>query len=951
MAGRSATFIGRTSELASLVAAFEAAAQGRGGTVLVGGEAGIGKSRLVTELVDRVGASDMIVLRGRCVDLVGQVVPYLALAEAFRSHGDPSGPTDPSGQVTVYEGHRAMLERLAASTPVLFLIEDLHWADASTLDVLALLTDAVRRHRVLMVATYRSEQARAGTLFGRVLSELWRAPSVSVLQVPPLTRSELAALLGGRADGVSAGVIGAIIDRSGGNPFFAEELLAAAGNGHADLPDLLRDALLRRLSGLDPPARSAVVAAAAVGRDASYRLLAAVLQQPQPALLDALRQAVDQGVLVADQPTATYRFRHALLAEVVYGTLIPGEREELHARLAAALADDLGLGRAGEQAQHWALAGRPAEALAASVRAAREAEAAYGLSEALGDLERAVELWPRVPGADELAGADLASLLAQAAELADLTGNGQAAARYVRRAIQLVEADDAARAGLLYERLGSYLLPAGDRVAGLAACHRAVDLVPDAAPTAARARVLTTLGNALMLSGRHAESVPACGAALATAQALGDSRPALRARGILGIDLCYLGHPEHGLPHVFEARRLALDNGSARDMVHSYAFVCEVLTVVGRPAEAAREALEGVALARRLGAVPSFGALLAAYAAEGLLETGDWVLAEDMLDEALRPGARFWSHYPRLLRAQLTMGRGDLAEAQRHLEAGSHAAHEPTSAGRYRRLAAELALWRGQPDAALAAVEDGLSASEGADLQRVRYAALGLWAHAERVQLATLRRDQATVDTARAQADALLAEATRAARRADAVTPDAAAWHAVADAERSRVAGSSDPGRWSHAASAWERLGRPYPATYCRWRHAESLMAAHRRAPEVARAAREAYRAANRLGALRLRHEVELLARRGRLDLAERPGQPAASAELVDLGLTARETEVLDLLALGYSNGDIAAELTISIKTASVHVTHILRKLGVARRTEAAAIAQRFAGKAPVAEI
>jgi DNA-binding CsgD family transcriptional regulator len=951
MAGRSAPFVGRTSELASLVAAFEAAARGEGGTVLVGGEAGLGKSRLATELAIRVEATGGTVLRGRCVDLIGQVVPYLALAEAFRSYDDPSGSSQMAEHTTVYERLRAALERLAAATPVLLLVEDLHWADASTLDVLALLTGAVHRQRVLMVATYRSDETRTGTPFRRALSQLWRAPGVSVLQLPPLTRRDLGALLRGQADGMATDTIDAIIDRSGGNPFFAEELLAAARNGQGDLPDLLRDALLCRLAGLDAAARSVVLVASAVGRDAAYRLLAAVLRLPVPVLLGALRQAVDHGVLIADQPAATYRFRHALLAEAVYGTLIPGEREQLHARLAAALADDPGIGGAGEQAHHWALAGRPAEALAVSVRAAREAEAAYGLSEALGILERAVELWPRVPGAHELTGADLAGLLAQAAELADLTGNGRAAAGYVRRAIQLVETDDAARVGVLYERLASYLLPAGDRTAGLAACNRAVELVPDEPPTTARARVLTTLGNALMLSGRHAESVPACLAALATAQVLGDGRPALRARGILGIDLCYLGHPEHGLPHVLGARRRALDSGSARDMVHSYALVCEALMVVGRPAEAAREALEGVALARRLGVVPSFGALLSAYAAEGLLEIGEWSRAEELLSQTLRPGLRFWSHYPHLLRAQLALGRGDLTEAQRHLEAGAHGAEEPTSATRYRRLAAELALWRGQPDAALTAVEEGLAAGDTAVLHRVRYAALGLWAYAEQVVLAALRRDQATVDTARARAELLLADAARAAEEACAVTPDAAAWHAVAEAERSRVAGRSEPGRWSVAAAAWDRLGRPYPAAYCRWRHAESLLAAERRMPEVARAAREAYRAADRVGALRLRHEVELLARRGRLDLLERPQSRPGGADLVDLGLTVREREVLDLLALGYSNGDIAAELTISIKTASVHVTNILRKLGVARRTEAAAIAQRVADKAPLAEI
>jgi DNA-binding NarL/FixJ family response regulator len=180
----------------------------------------------------------------------------------------------------------------------------------------------------------------------------------------------------------------------------------------------------------------------------------------------------------------------------------------------------------------------------------------------------------------------------------------------------------------------------------------------------------------------------------------------------------------------------------------------------------------------------------------------------------------------------------------------------------------------------------------------------------------------------------------------DVVSPVAAAWSAVAAAEHSRVVGSADPKRWLVAVDAWDRLNRPYPAACCRWRHAEALLSNGSPTEDPLTPARAAYRVALRLGARPLQRELELLAQRARLDLAG--PQPLGSPDPYEgLGLTAREREVLGLLAYGYTNRQIATHLTISVKTASVHVSHILGKLGVTQRIEAAAITQKLHPPAP----
>ena len=971
----SPSLVGRADELQRLETALTDAADGRGSTVLIAGEAGIGKTRLVSELGERAREAGATVLSGRCIDLIGSGLPYLPLVEALRPlRGSPAltdvrsplrelsrlvpelsesgtpGPLDAEGrdsQLRLFEETLAVLEHVGVEAPVVLVLEDLQWADGSTLDLVAFLAHVAREQRMLIVATYRSDGAEPGSSLQRLIAELLRAREASALALEPLGQDEVARLLATLAVALPSELAAEICERSEGNPFFAEELVAAAQRDEEPLPQVLRDVLLQRLAGLDGETQSLLRVAAAVGRDVPFRLLAAVVPLSEPQLVDALRRAVEHDVLVPDQQAGSFRFRHALLAEAIYTTVLPGEREELHARLANALGEDPALAAssiAGELAHHWVAAGRQVEALQASVDAARDAAAVSGPSEAFQHLERVLELWPQVDDPGALVGLDFRAVLGWAAEVAFFAGAPGQAAELIRRAISLADPADDVQLGLLHERLGQFLLlPVGDREAGLAAYERAVELVPERPPSAERVRVLAGLGHALMLSWQFAESRAACEEALAVAVAIGDDRPALRALDVLGLDLHHLGRSAEGIACLQDSRRRARERGTVRDELRTYVYLSDLLLIAGRLPEAARDALEGLAAARRLGYERSSGSVMAATAAEALLGLGEWAHAEEVLDAALPAAGGFRPEGLHIVRAELALGRGELEAARRHLDSGWRAALEPQSTAAYTCLQAELALWEGRPEEATSALGGVLRSDAPGDVEirGARLCALALRAEVELAQLAAVRRDAAGVEEAGQRAKRLVERARRSAAGAASVMPDAAGWLAIAEAEHTRVEGRSSPEWWQSAIAVWDELERPYPAAYCRWRFAEALLAAGSPRMEAAIPVREAHRAASKLGALSLQGELELLAQRARLDLVDHGAEEPLDEENA-LGLTPREREVLQLLARGCTNREIAAELVISIKTASVHVSHILRKLDVSSRIDAARIAQRL---------
>jgi tetratricopeptide (TPR) repeat protein len=793
-AAASEIFVGRVGELGQLERALDATRAGSGATALVAGDAGIGKTRLAAELVARARDAGFEVLLGCSIDLVGTELPYQPFVEALRPLGGlPQVDGEAAGsQLRVFQDALALLGDRAAAAPLLLVLEDLHWADTSTLDLVVFLAHNLDDRRVLLLGTYRADEPASAARVRRLAEGVRRSGSALLVELGPLDREQLTALLEAHADApLPAAAVDAIVARAEGNPFFAEELLAAAGDQGGALPRGLRDLLLQRVTGLDPPAQGLLRVAAAAGRDVGYPLLHAAAAVPERDVRASLRQAVEHGVLIAEQATGRFRFRHALLAEAVYATLLPGEREELHGRLAQELARR-GAAAPAELAPHWAAAGRSAEALAASVEAARQAQAVFGLAEALAHLERALALWHAVPEAAELVGLDLGGLCAWAAELAWQTGAAPRAVELGQQAIELVGDGDPARAALLHEGLFRYLHDSGRGDVALAAVERAVELAPAQPSSPERAQVLAILGNALTVAWRHDEAVATCEQALALARAVG-ARPAeFLALRALGVGLAFLGRGDEGLAQLWRALQLAEERSDPVASMLAYDVLTEVLTMLGRPRESARLAATALEALDRYGVDRT---TLVASQVEALVAIGEWDQADRVSAAALRAMTATQPHYSLIYRASLEVGRGDFDAARAHLQAAAPTVHVDPDVATYDAYLAELALWERRWADADEAVREGVARARSRDMAQLRVwlCAKGLRAQAELAALARARRDEGAVRDRLGRARKLLTTARRAAAEAAAVTPSAAGWLALAEAEHQRACGVARP--------------------------------------------------------------------------------------------------------------------------------------------------------------
>ena len=559
-------------------------------------------------------------------------------------------------------------------------------------------------------------------------------------------------------------------------------------------------------------------------------------------------------------------------------------------------------------------------------------------------LKRALGLWPAVPGAAELTQLDLAGLCAWAAELASRTGASPHAIELTQKAIDLVEECDSLRAARYYDRLGHYLHESGKTDAALSAFERAVGLVPAQPATAERAQALAALADGLMLAWRFDESLAICEQALALARAVGAHPVEHRAILDLGRDLAYVGRAEEGTGYLWRALELAEESGEPLALLQAYVSLTDVLMMLGRPEESARLGEKGLQALRRYGIDST---VLVANCIEALLATGEWDKADRVSAAALRALTANFPYMLLMLRADIEIGRGNFETARAHLEAALATLREDRGQGIYDLFLAELALWERRWTDADQAVREGLAGarSRQAAQLRVWFCAKGLRAQAELAALARARRDTGAVRNWLNGARGLITVARRAAAEAAPVTPNAAGWLALAEAEYARARVVAQPEVWSEAADSWRRLERPPLVAYCRWRQAEALVMAGASRRDAAVPLRAAHAVAARIGASPLLRELELLAQRARIDLA--PSEVVFSDRKQGpegiLGLTPREAEVLNFVARGYTNQEIAATLVISVKTVSVHVSHILRKLGAPNRLEAAAIIHRLA--------
>ncbi len=976
----SSRFVGRTAQLAELEAALRDAAGSRPSLALIAGESGVGKSRLADELVRLARDQDGVVLHGDCVELGEGELPYAPLLSALRPLVRESHPalemlapalragldsllpalgssprSEPAAQSQVFEGLLALLEALGEQGPVLLVIEDLHWADSSTRSFLSFLARTLCGEALLVVGTYRSDELHRRHPLRPLLADLGRDHAARLIELPPFTREELADQLEGiLAAPPEPGLVERLYTRSEGNALFAEEILAAGLDGRGALPPTLRDALMLRVERLSRPAQE-LLRWLACQAAADHELLTAVAGLDALDLRDALRETVASQIVVA-LPSGSYAFRHALLREVVHDDLLPGERTEMHAALARALEARIDAGERGAHitaaaAHHWKAAGDQPAALASSVRAAAAAERVNAAAEAQALLERALDLWERVDEPEALASMTRVELLERTAEAAEAAGDSAREEALLR--VTLAQVDAAAephKAAKLMRNLGYALWNLHRQDEAMQTFDAGLALLPPDEQSSDRAALLGAKAKKRMLQARFAEAEGAAGEALEVARAVGDRRAESQALNALGVAKGGKGDPDLGTRCLREALAIAQEEGLAIEEGSAWLNLADVLNLAGRGEEGLEVARAALVDGPKVGRHQDWLQLIVA---EISFHLGDWVETRARI-----PAPSRRHHGPTLanwygVRSLYALGRGDLDTARLDIDGLTRATRgstEPQFVAPRGIFAAELARRQGEHEAARSAVDNALDQIEFCSDDFMRITALssaGLRTEGDAGQLARDRRDAEAEARARRRAERLIERVRLSAGLGGKVETGE---RATAEAEYARATDANDAALWDAAASAWDEVGRPYPAAYARWRQAEALAAARER-EEAAEVAAAALGTARELGSDWLVDELESLATRARLRIGDdEPGTSAGpeTAEEDPFGLTERERQVLELVAAGATNREIGERLHMAEKTASVHVSRILAKLDVRSRTEAAAVAHRQ-GMAPTA--
>ncbi|HEX2145422.1 MAG TPA: AAA family ATPase [Glycomyces sp.] len=1068
----------RDAELATLGETLDAARAGRPATVLVSGDAGVGKTRLLHEFNDNAG-DGVLTVTGHCLDTADSALPYLPFAEIVGTlardnpalvadhpglspllPGHPTPAEGDLGRLGLFEALHAALAALSAEQPVILTLEDLHWADRSSRDLLAFLTSRLTGQRLLIFGTYRSDALHRGHPLRPLLAELVRLPAVQRLHLDPFDAQHAADFVRELNTGLDEESVTKIAAASEGNAFLAEELAAAETH---TVTFELAEVLLARLERLPDSAKQVVQLASVLGRRFTYRRLNAAAWslldetglRHERELDQALRAAISHGIIV-QKSADTYAFRHALLSEAVYSDLLPGERIRYHQKIAESLADDHGKGAEAELAHHAHESGDLSCALSASVRAANEAVELAAPAEALLHIERALTLFSRVPAEQRPEGLTELRLTLHAASNAEASGEIKRAQSYSSSAVRLADASgDRLQGASTRRKYAKHLLTIeGDEQEAHRVAWEAWELVKDDQPHAVKAWAQAVVARTCYTNRQFDEAAAWCAEAIATADAVTlqgstdehRAHLAAKADAILTDSIAAFRRGQQSLDQTIVRNCEALDLVGGMDW-HEVELRAHfnnglVLVETARLAEALTHFDRGVDRARCTGDKWSMFGLETAVRqviCNYMLGRWDEVDANGEMASSVLPGVVLTRLAAAVLLVDVARGRFETAD--RRLD---YLADRWQLDGQVLALTAlcgaELDRWRGRPAEALRRVEratERMTRMRGYYLAGISVCAAGVGAAADLAQHSRRDGDAAGLKDAVAAGERLAERARffleHGSPLSGTLGPEGLAWVAQLDAEESRLYGDGDPALWREAAAAFdyrnaqnraaageaeadgsdsepaeaaapehdttahhatpgtmprggvadgtgsvggiaagadvrpfseqERLelalrdpvaaealalleaaqekggsgasgagfdqnwAEPYRQAYARWRLAESLLATPEAESRVEAAAvlTEAKATAIRLGAAPLSEELCALAERARLNAPVPTSTP----------LTPRELAVLRQVARGLTNRQIGAELYISEKTVSVHLSRAMAKLQVAGRAAA----------------
>lgn len=934
--------VGREAELAEVRRVFVGVRDGIPAALLVEGEAGIGKSRLLREFAAEIELTADVHV-GWCLDLGTSRTPYGPLTGILRSIVTRMGidrvresvgvgvealgmllpelvdsPTDRdrTSPERLRDAIASLIEAAAERAPQVLVVEDLHWADESTLAILAFLLRALGRGRILLLITCRSDDVRRGDAVSRFIGEATRARLLERLTLRRLDEAavrELAEQITGRA--LTETALDRMQERAEGVPFFIEEI---AGCSNGPLPDGLRDLLLARFDRLGDDARHVVQVVSGAERPLSHPLITSLVDLPEQRLDEAIREAARSGILVVGDDD--YRFRHALLREAVHDDLLPGERARLHRAYAETLEAQCAgsdSNDAAALAYHWQLAQDDRRALVAAADAMRHAKAQYAFASAARFGELSLELWPLVPDAAEAAKVERLDLLLVLGSILRNAGDGERALAVAN--VALAEVDPATVDPRLHARLlrnkALYLVNLG-RLGAIPLLQQALAIAEErVGDEVFRAELLNQLASRRMIAGDREEAIRLADEAERGAAGADSTDQLSIAANVRGGSLAHLGRVEEGVREYERARELA--TGSNAEMRYRVNY-SDLLTLLGRYREAVEVAEEGLRRARELRVERTSGSIMAQNMVVPLLEMGEIDRVEEMLSRDFVQGTlRVFRMYMSMTRVRVLAWRGRSAEAAELLQAWLPAFEETG--------VSERQIWydRIMMTVAVAESEGNLHGALDVILEMLRDEQPALL-HQRRLLL----EGGAIIAELRAAGDDVTAasETIRAAWLAQPVQLQGDAWSSILGA-------LLDPRPEALEAALRGAEGEDVPVIFravLRLERARLLVHDGERGAAASVLA-EAAEVAERLGNAQLQVSVSRFATDAGL---RAPADPSPG----DDPLTAREKQVLELIAEGLSNRQIGERLFISVKTVSVHVSAVLRKLGVSTRTEAALV-------------